>query len=93
MLAALDRLERETQNDPSRYLVGSSLTVADITAASLLGPIVAAEGSPYAFRPDLPMPKAIVQIAEEIRARPAGQWVLRRYRQDRRRVLANSQAA
>ena len=40
-------VERELQNDPSRYLVGSSLTLADITAASLLSPIARVEGSPY----------------------------------------------
>jgi glutathione S-transferase len=85
VLAALDRLEQEIQKDPSRYLSGSSLTVADITAASLLSPLVAPESSPYPLRADLPMPKALVQLIEEVRARPAGQWVLRRYQQDRHR--------
>ncbi|WP_255424548.1 MULTISPECIES: glutathione S-transferase domain-containing protein [Corallococcus] len=36
MLEGLDRLEREIQGDPSRYLVGSSLSIADLAAASLL---------------------------------------------------------
>jgi glutathione S-transferase len=92
-LEGLDRLERELNGDPSRYLVGSSLTIADITAAALYGPVVAAEGSPYASRPDVPMPKAVVQMAEEVRARPAGQWVLRRYQQDRLKVAEARQAA
>lgn len=93
VMAALDRIEELTQGDPSRYLVGASLTLADITAASLLAPLVAAEGSPYVFSPELPMPKAIVQIAEELRLRPAGQWILRRYQQDRLRAPAPRQAA
>ncbi|WP_224370414.1 glutathione S-transferase family protein [Hyalangium versicolor] len=93
VLAAMDRIESETQKDPSRYLVGSSLTLADITAAALLGPLLAIEGTPYAFRPELPMPKAIVQMAEELRKRPAGQWALRRYQEDRHRVAAQRHAA
>jgi glutathione S-transferase len=93
LLAGLDRLERETGGDPSRYLVGSSLTIADITAASLLSPIVSAEGSPYASRADLPKPKAIAQMADEVRARPAGQWVLRRYQQDRLKAASQQRAA
>lgn len=93
MLAGLDRLERELQNDPSRYLVGSSLTLADITAASLLSPIARLEGSPYAPRAEMPPPKAIIQMAEELRARPAGQWLRRLYQQDRHRVQPHSRAA
>ncbi|MFL5346114.1 MAG: glutathione S-transferase family protein [Hyalangium sp.] len=93
MLAGLDRLERELQNDPSRYLVGSSLTVADITAASLLSPIARPEGSPYPSRADMPPPKAMAQLAEELRARPAGQWLLRVYQQHRHRAQPQLQAA
>ena len=36
--AAMDRLEGELR--PSGYLVGDAFSVADLTAASLLGPIV-----------------------------------------------------
>lgn len=93
VLAGLDRLERETGGDPSRYLVGSSLTIADITAASLLSPIVAVEGTAYAMRADNPMPKALVDMVEEVRRRPAGQWVLRRYQQDRHKAASPRQAA
>jgi hypothetical protein len=39
------------------------------------------------------MPKAIVQLMEEVRARPAGQWVLRRYQQDRQKAASQRQAA
>jgi glutathione S-transferase len=83
ILEGLDRLEREIGGDPSRYLVGSSLTLADITVASVLAGLVAPEGSPYVARPGLRVPKVIGEMMEEVRARPAGQWVLRRYQQDR----------
>jgi glutathione S-transferase len=36
--AALDRIERERDN--RAYLVGASFTVADLTAASLLSPLL-----------------------------------------------------
>ncbi|MFY0565094.1 glutathione S-transferase family protein [Archangium lansingense] len=81
----LDRLEREIQGDPSRYLVGSSLSIADIAAASLYSPLVAAEGSPYTVRPAEDVPKALAELRASVLARPAGQWVLRRYREDRQR--------
>ncbi len=86
MMEGLDRLERETQGDASRYLVGSSLSIADITAASLYGPLVAAEGSPYAAQPGEAIPKEIAELRASVLARPAGQWLLRRYQEDRRRV-------
>lgn len=93
VLAGLDRLEREIQNDPSRYLVGSSLTLADITAASLFSPIARLEGSPYANREDMPPPKAMAEMAEEVRARPAGQWLQRLYHQHRQPTQSFPRAA
>ena len=86
ILEGLDRLEREIQGDASRYLVGSSLSIADIAAASLFSPLVAAEGSPYAVRPGEEVPKEIAEMRASVLARPAGQWLLRRYREDRQRV-------
>lgn len=93
MLAGLDRLEKELAGDPSRYLVGSSLTIADITAASLFGPLIMAEGSPYAPQPEAEMPKAIVEMRKALLDRPAGQWLLRRYQQDRFRSPSSQRAA
>lgn len=82
----LDRLEREIQGDPSRYLVGASLSIADISAASLFSPLVAAESSPYAVRPGEVVPPEIAELRAAVLARPAGQWLLRRYKEDRQRV-------
>ncbi len=86
LLEGLERLEREIQGDPSRYLVGSSLSIADLAAASLYGPLLAPEGSPYALRPGEVVPPAIAELRATVLARPAGQWVLRRYQEDRRRL-------
>lgn len=78
---AVDRLEAELHDEPSRYLVGNQLTVADVTAASLLGPLVAPPGSPWADTEDAP--PAVISRRETLRARVAGRWVLERYAHDR----------
>lgn len=89
MLAAADRLEAETQGDPSRYLVEGALSIADITAASMLAPIVAPPGSPYVGgRAKIPEP--LEQLRATLRERPAGKWVTERYRRDRGSVVEGS---
>ena len=85
LLEGLERLERELEGDPSRYLVGASLSIADISAAALYGPLLGIPGSPYAPRPDEFVPAAITELRASLMARPAGQWVLRRYQEDRQR--------
>jgi glutathione S-transferase len=82
---ALDRLERETNGDATRYLVGDELSIADITAASLLAPLVAPAGSPWAAAsgtPDVPAP--LTELRAELVKRPAWAWVEARYARDRR---------
>lgn len=81
MDASVALIEREIGGDPRRYLVGDQLSIADITGASLLAPLVAPPGSPW----DLPgaAPPVVQAAREALRARPAGQWVLERYRVDR----------
>lgn len=85
MLEALDRLEREIHGDPSRFLVGDTLSIADIAAAALFSPLVAPPGSPYALSPSEAVPPALARMRAQVQARPAGQWVLRRYQEDRQR--------
>ncbi len=81
VMEALDRLEKETEGDPGRYLVGDALSLADITAAALLAPFVAPPGSPYQT---LPRPPAIEAAYAEMAKRSAVAWVEARYRSDRR---------
>ncbi|MET0340114.1 MAG: glutathione S-transferase [Polyangiales bacterium] len=83
----IERLEQLTGGDPDRYLVGDTLTLADVTAASLLGPLLAPPESPWAF--DLPIPELTAQ-RDALRTRAAGRWVMRRYQSDRRRVEADA---
>lgn len=80
--AAVERLEAATGGDPGRLLVGDSLTLADITAASLFGPLVGPPGSPWELAEVSP---AFAARRDAVRARPAGQWVMERYARDRAR--------
>jgi len=78
--AGLETLERRLHGDPHRYLVGAHLTLADVTAAALLGPLLAPPESPWCD--DLGL-RELTERRHALRARPAGQWVLRRYALDR----------
>ena len=76
VLAALDRVEAELQ--PSGYLVGDRFSVADLTAAALLWPLV--------DPPDFPYPAPLPPTAAFRRAlgdRPALHWVAEMYRRHR----------
>ncbi len=75
-----DRLEGEIAGDPARYLAGDALSIADIAAASLLGPLVAPPGSPW--RDVGPSPAAIDALRAELGGRPAWAWVTARYARD-----------
>ncbi len=80
-LDGIERLENVTEHDPERYLVGESLTLADITAAALLAPMVGPTNSPWGDSDRLT--PGILEMRARLRARPGGQWVLRRYERDR----------
>lgn len=84
-LAAIERgfarLEQDIAGDPERYLVGESLTLADVTVASLLGPLLGPVGSPWSLPLDIP---PLLALRERLRERPGGAWVLARYARDRR---------
>lgn len=85
MHEGFDRIEKELGNDPSRYLVGDRLTIADITAASLYAPMVAPPGSPW--ETDVEVPRSVTELRAALGARTAGKWLLRLYREDRKRVV------
>jgi glutathione S-transferase len=79
--AALDRFERELQ--PSGYLVGDRFSVADLTAAALLSPLVMPPEFPYAFPSSLPEP--VARYREAKAHHPAFAWTLEMYRRHRGR--------
>jgi len=78
-IAAMDRLAREVQ--PSGYLVGDKFTVADLTAAALLSPLVRPPEFPY--KAVAPIPEPFAKIRDALSNHPAFQWTLRTYRDHR----------
>jgi glutathione S-transferase len=73
IVAALDKLEAELAKGDGEFLVGDSLSVADVTAASLFYPIVIPPEGPLS--PDLPRPPAFDSFREELSDRPGYRWV------------------
>ncbi|MBC9249814.1 glutathione S-transferase [Pseudomonas alcaligenes] len=83
LLAGLELIEQRIGGDPSRYLVGDRLSLADVAAAALYAPLFTPTGTPW---------EGIAghdgetqRFLDQLNARPAGQWVLRRYAKDRAR--------
>jgi len=71
ILAALDRLEDEL--GAGEYLVGDSLSVADVTAAALFYPLVLPEDGP--LPPGEPAPQGLERFRAPLKERPGFQWV------------------
>jgi glutathione S-transferase len=87
LLGAVERVERETRCDADRYLFGDRLTLADVTAASALAPAVAAPGyGESVWTEGMKRMEVLTRARDELRARPAGAWVLARYAKDRVRT-------
>jgi glutathione S-transferase len=78
-LEAMERLERELR--PSGYLAADRFTVADLTAAALLSPVVRPPEFPY--RAALPLPEPFAKVCDSLRGSRARQWTLDIYRQYR----------
>ncbi|MCK0538638.1 glutathione S-transferase family protein [Alcanivorax quisquiliarum] len=76
-------IESLIKGDPARYLVGDVLTLADITAAALYAPLLSPAGSPWGFVDETSLPRPVQAVLQGYRERPAGQWLLARYRYDR----------
>jgi glutathione S-transferase len=68
--------------DGADHLVGGRFTVADLAAAALLAPLIGPPELPYRD-PDMPLPPRLAEIAAELRALPAGQWLLQTYERHR----------
>ncbi len=76
---ALDRIAAEL--GPSRFLVGDRFSVADLTAAALLSPIVRPPEFPYL--PAGPIPESTASYRDELAAHPAFAWAAEIYRHHR----------
>jgi glutathione S-transferase len=76
LVAALDRIE--TERDGGDYLVGKEFTVADLTGAALLYPLV----WPPEFQYELPDPPQS-DFFESLEYHPARQWISEMWRRHR----------
>jgi glutathione S-transferase len=72
VVAALDRLEAELDDSGGEYLVGDGFSVADLTAASLLYPIVNPPEGPRIIPDGNP---ELEEFFGPLRERPGGRWV------------------
>jgi glutathione S-transferase len=83
IIAAFDKLEAELEQGNGEFLVGDSLSVADITAASLFYPVVGPPEGP--LDPDLPTPSALERFRESLSRRRGFKWVEDTFRKHRHR--------
>lgn len=83
IVAALDKIEAELEQNNGEFLVGDSFSVADLTAASLFYPVVVPPEGP--LRTDLPRPPALERFRESLSHRRGYKWVEETFRRHRRR--------
>jgi len=81
--AAFDKLEAELARGGGEFLVGESLSVADITAASLFYPVVVPPEGP--LDPSLPRPPAFDRFRQSLSDRRGYRWVEETFRRHRHR--------
>jgi glutathione S-transferase len=79
--AAFDRLDAELEASGGEYLVGEDFSVADLTVASILYPMVAPAEGPVS--PDLPSPPAFERFRGEFAERPGFIWIGEMFRRHR----------
>jgi glutathione S-transferase len=79
VLDALDRLERERGGRD--YLVDDEFSVADLTAAAMLCPLV--EPAEWQYRPSQPTPPVLAPFFQAVLDHPAGTWTAEMYRRHR----------
>jgi glutathione S-transferase len=82
VLAGFDRLEAELDSSGGEYLAGDRFSVADLTAAALLYPIVAPPEGPQVLAGDPPAGFAAFQ--ESVADRPGFKWVEETFRKHRK---------
>jgi len=84
VVAALDRIEEERQG--RAYLAGDAFTVADLTAASMLSPLLQPPEIQYPLR--VPLPPYLRDYRATLLRHPATQWAAGIYRLHRGRSAA-----
>ncbi len=76
---ALDRISRELQ--PNGYLVGEAFSVADLTAAAMLSPLMQPAQIQYPLA--VALPDSLQRYRDGLARHPAAQWSLEMYRRHR----------
>ena len=84
--AALDRIEQERQG--RAYLVGDRFTVADLSAAALLGPVIQPPEIQYPLQVELP--PQVEEYRAGVMRHPAALWAAGIYRMHRGRSAERS---
>jgi glutathione S-transferase len=79
--AAFDRIEAEA--GPDGYLVGDSFSVADLTAAAILSPLVVPPEFPYHQIDPERWPAEGREFRDSLASRPGFEWVYEMYRRHR----------
>jgi glutathione S-transferase len=79
--AAFDRLESEIGG--GGYLVGDRFSVADLTAAAILGHLVLPRNYPYPTWAPEDLPPALRELRSSFASRPGFDWVLEMYERHR----------
>jgi glutathione S-transferase len=70
-------------NSGQKYLLGNNLSSADITFAALASPVIRPEYHPVYSSQLSKLPTEIVSVIEDLRKTPAGELVMRMYREHR----------
>jgi len=83
IIVALDKLEEELGKGEGEFLVGDSLSVADITAAALFYPVVLPPEGP--LDPSLPRPPALERFRQSLSDRRGFKWVEETFSKHRHR--------
>ena len=84
VLAALDRLEQELERSGGEYLVGDRFSVADLSVASLMYPLVNPPEGPSVES----LPPAFEEFRASLRERPGYRWVEQTFRRHRESAVA-----
>ncbi len=90
VLAGFDRLEAELESSGGEYLAGERFSVADLTAAALLYPIVNPPEGPQVLPSN--QPAGFAEFVDSVSDRPGYTWVAETYRRHREPGLVTSAA-
>ena len=78
-----DQAERLVLDRQSEFLIGDRLSLADISLASMLAPLLGPAGTPWASITGVMVDQEIVDIRQSLSQRPLGQYIYETYERHR----------